>query len=106
VSPGRYRATNPVLRLWIPVRRRRAVAIVVAGHDRHDLVIAKLMIPFGPDKASWRSRIDLSHTDTVWGLAGLVRFPRVELRLAGLGVSITAIGGCHARNEAGDLKVV
>lgn len=63
--------------------------------------MAKL-ITVRPDKASRRSRIDLAYRGTVWGPAGLVRFPWVELRLVGPGVCITAISGRHARNEAGE----
>ena len=56
----------------IPVGRR--IIIGLARHDRHGLAIAKL-ITVRPDKASWRSRIDLAYGRTVCGRAGPVRFP-------------------------------
>jgi hypothetical protein len=84
-----------------PIGGRRVVVIVVARHGWPGVFIAKLMIAVGPDKPSWRSRIDLPYSDAVWGPAGLVRFPRVELRLVGQGVCIIAIGGSHTRKEAG-----
>ena len=83
-----------------------AVAISVVGrdwHDRHHYLIATITvrITIRPDKASWRSRIDLADSGAIWPPAGLVPFPRMELRLIGLGVCISAIGGGHARNDAG-----
>lgn len=92
--------------LRMPVSRRGAVAIVVARHDRHGLVIAKLMITVRPDKASWRSRIDLAESGTVWPPARLVPFPRMELRLVGLGVTrgLTQFHVCRVRRRATHLR--
>ena len=116
LSPPRWRVypaalgtvVGPVLRNNIvsAVGRRRAVTITEVGrhwHDRHHYIIATITvrITVRPDKASWRSRIDLADSGTIWSPAGLVPFPRMELRLIGLGVCISAIGGGHARNEAG-----
>ena len=96
---GRYPLRNNIVS---PVGRRRAVTISVVRpdwHDRHDLIIATIAIriTIRPNKTSWRGRIDLPCCGTVWPPAGLVPFPRMELRLVGLGVCIGAIGSRHAR---------
>jgi hypothetical protein len=86
------------IRHRIAIRRRSVVAILVAWHGRPGVFIAKLMIAVGPDKPSWRSGIDLAYSDAVRGPARLVRFPRVELGLVGLGVCIAAVSESHAGN--------
>jgi len=96
------RRTVAVARRRIPIRRRRTVVVAVARRGWPDVLIAKPMIAVRPDKPSWRGRIDLAYSDAVWSPARLVRFPRVKLRLVGLGVCITAVSDGHPRNEPGE----